>query len=86
MQQPRSSIGRVRIERALDLLERFRWWISGVLVAGLIIWADPADPRSPMTWILIGLFLLLLWIPGVIRLVQGYRRTAAGFRDGLNGH
>ena len=81
-----SSRGRERLERALEGLDRYKWWISGILAAGTVIWADPADPRSPMTWVVVGLFLVLLWIPAMVRVARGFRRTADAFKDGLNGH
>jgi hypothetical protein len=68
---PESSDVRARTGRALQFLDRHPWWLSGILSAGVVIWADPADPHRWMSWLLFGLCLILLWIPAVVRIARG---------------
>ena len=82
---PKSSRNRVRLDRTFDWLDHYKWWLSGILAVGVVIWADPADRRSPMAWVVFILCLILLWIPGFVRLGRGIRRTSNAFKDGLDG-
>jgi hypothetical protein len=73
------------LEHALDLLDRFKWWVSGVLAFGMVIWADPPDKGSWSARGLFGLFVVLLWIPAAIRTARGFTRAREAFKDGLEG-
>ena len=77
MAHPRFAL----LKQGLELVDRYRWWISAILSALVVFWIGTADKGRWSTWLIAGLYVLLLWIPFVVRLRLGPIRKGDGTDD-----
>jgi uncharacterized membrane protein YtjA (UPF0391 family) len=72
------------ISNISDDLYRWRWWLSAILIMPAVFGFHVFDgAASPATWVLFALFVILLWIPMLIRWTRAARDAGTAFREGL---